>query len=211
MTWTRTPFLALALACAPTADETADDVVDTAPPAPEPPVFAAYAEGGDVVQDVEPSRYLGTWYEIGTYVIPFQAACTGSTAQYGVVDDDTISVRNRCLLDGLDGDPYVIEGTADAEDDTFTKLSVSFFGTFGSPYWVIERDGREGDAPYEWAIVSGPDDATLWILYREPQMPDVVLDPLLDRLEERGFDLDEISWTEQPEEPFTDEELADAG
>lgn len=178
-------------------------------PTPDPtPVFAPLEASGEVVERVDLPRYLGTWYEIGTYVIPFQAACVGSTAQYGVVDDDTISVRNRCLIDDFDGRVFAITGTADLVDASGACLSVTFFGDFGAPYWVIELDDQPGDQPYDWAVVSGPDNATLWILYREPQMPDSLLDPIVERLVARGFDEAEISWTVQPEAPFTEEELA---
>jgi apolipoprotein D and lipocalin family protein len=166
------------------------------------PVFTPLDASGEVVEGVDLGRYVGAWYEIGTYVIPFQAACTGSTAAYAPIDEQTISVRNRCLVGDLDGEPFVIEGDATLVNETNTRLSVRFFGDFGAPYWVVELDGSEGDAPYEWAVVSGPAYATLWILHRAPQMPDTLLDPILDRLADRGFDLSKISWTVQPEAPF---------
>jgi apolipoprotein D and lipocalin family protein len=174
------------------------EVVD----APAGPVFMPMDESGEVVEAVELSRYVGAWYEIGTYVIPFQAACTGSTAAYAPRDEGSITVRNRCLVGGLDGEPFVIEGSASLENATNTRLSVTFFGDFGAPYWVVELDGSAGDAPYDWAVVSGPGDATLWILHRAPQMPDALLGPILDRLEARGFDLSRISWTVQPDAAF---------
>jgi apolipoprotein D and lipocalin family protein len=200
----------LAAGCA----EPSSDALDSAAAVePDPtPVFTPLDESGEVVEGVELSRYVGAWYEIGTFVIPFQAACTGSTAAYAPIDERTISVRNRCLINDLDGDPFVIEGDATLENVTNTRLSVRFFGDFGAPYWVVELDGQPGEQPYDWAVVSGPAYGTLWILHRAPQMPASLLDPILDRLEARGFDLSRISWTVQPEVPFSEADvLGDGG
>ena len=188
--------------------------IDTAPEieTDPTPIFTPLDASGEVVEAVDLSRYVGAWYEIGTFVIPFQAACTGSTAAYAPIDEQTISVRNRCLINDLDGDPFVIEGDATLENATNTRLSVRFFGDFGAPYWVVELDGQPGDAPYDWAVVSGPAYGTLWILHRAPQMPASLLDPILDRLASRGFDLSRISWTLQPETPFAESDvLGDGG
>ena len=35
----------------------------------------------------EPERYLGLWYEVSRYPVPFQAGCVGVTAEYGLRDD----------------------------------------------------------------------------------------------------------------------------
>jgi apolipoprotein D and lipocalin family protein len=198
-------FASVLAACGP-------DVADGTPsdePGPEalPPVFAPRDASGEVVTAVDLGRYEGLWYEIGTFPIAFQAACTGSTAQYGAIDATTISVRNRCLLGDLDGQPFVVEGSATLENDAATRLSVRFFGDFGAPYWVVELDGREGDARYAWAVVSGPGQASLWILSRTPTLPEPWQEAILERLEADGFDLDRLVFTEQPEDGFTAEEL----
>lgn len=180
-----------------------DPLETDGPPAPATPVFAPYAADGVTVEQVDLDRYLGTWFELGTFPIFWQASCVATTATYGVRDDGDISVFNRCLIGDLDGEPFSFLGRARAVDDTNARLEVTFApdGSGGAPYWVVELDGEEGDAPYAWAIVSGPGNASLWILAREPQ-PNLDLQPILERLEARGFDLDRLRWTAQPEEPF---------
>ena len=111
-------------------------------------------------------------------------------------------VFNQCRNGGLEGDPFSFTGKALPVDDTFAKLEVSFFGDNGAPYWVIELDGQEGDAPYRWALVSDPTMDTLWILSRTPQLDDAMLQPLLERLEERGYDTEALSYTDQPADPY---------
>lgn len=178
-------------ACAP-----ADDVASETP---FEVVFAPQRADGDSVVDVDLDRYLGTWFEIATWPIPWQAACTATTATYGLREDGDLSVFNRCRLDEIDGAPFSFLGRATPVDDTNARLLVSFFSAEGgAPYWVIERDDRDVDEPYRWAVVSDPTDSTLWILHRHPQMDDALLAPLLARIAARGLDVDRLVYTEQP-------------
>ena len=195
-----------ALACTPSDAPDGGSDVDTAAPEPvEVPVFAPLEEGDvevPTVTVVDVPRYLGTWYEIATYPIFFQTLCARTTATYSPRDEGGLVVFNQCRNGGLEGDPFSFTGKALPVDDTFAKLEVSFFGDNGAPYWVIELDGQEGDAPYRWALVSDPTMDTLWILSRTPQLDDAMLQPLLERLEERGYDTEALSYTDQPADPY---------
>jgi apolipoprotein D and lipocalin family protein len=175
-----------------------------APPAEAaPPVFAPLGDGEvPTVQAVDVGRYLGSWFEIATFPILFQRACARTSATYGVRDEGGLTVFNQCRVGGLDGQPFAFTGKALPVDETNARLEVSFFGDAGAPYWVIELDGAEGEAPYDWALVSDPTMNTLWILHRSPQMDEVLLEPLLERLDERGYDTAALSFTEQPAEAW---------
>jgi apolipoprotein D and lipocalin family protein len=197
-------WVGLLSGCDPASEDGSTPEVD-APEEVLPPVFAPL-ESGEVevptVAQVDVERYLGTWYEIATYPIFFQRQCARTSATYSPRDEGGLVVFNQCRLGGIDGEPFDFTGKALPTDDTFAKLEVSFFGDNGAPYWVIELDGREGEAPYGWALVSDPTMATLWILARTPQLDEVVLEGLLERLEARGYDVEALSYTQQPAEPY---------
>ena len=40
----------------------------------------------------EPARYVGVWHEIARFPVPFEAGCTGVTAEYGLRSDGLLSV-----------------------------------------------------------------------------------------------------------------------
>jgi len=167
-------------------------------PEPSETVFASYAAEEKTVSYVDLPRYLGKWYEIGTYVIPFQQGCTGSTATYAL-DGENVSVTNECFLNSLDGE-YKVD-TARAEiinRETNAELLVYFTEDFGADYWIIELDGQDSEEPYEWAVVGSSFPIFLWVLSRTPQMDETRLGLILDRLEERGYDIEDISFTTQP-------------
>ncbi len=190
----RVIWLPLVVACS--AGETGDSddsdaVADDAPAW----TFAPPADDGLSVGAIEPTRYLGVWYEIATTPSFIQQDCAGTTAEYGVVDDDTISVYNRCYLGGLDGEVNEIRGTADFGDASYARLYVDFGFGFAAPYFVVEVDGSGGDAPYQFAAVNSAG-FQIWILARTPTIDEALYGELVDRLAARGLKADELVRTE---------------
>ena len=48
------------------------------------------------VEKVELNKYLGSWYEIARYEHFFERDCKNVTANYSMMDTETIKVINRC-------------------------------------------------------------------------------------------------------------------
>jgi apolipoprotein D and lipocalin family protein len=111
----------------------------------------------------DPERYLGTWYEVARYPVPFEKGCAGVTAEYASIGANKISVRNTCR--NLDGsEQSVIDGTADIVGPGRLEVSfpsVPFAGA--ANYWVLWVD--EG---YRTAVVGAPNGKSGWILNRDP-------------------------------------------
>jgi apolipoprotein D and lipocalin family protein len=147
----------------------------------------------EVVPTVDLDRYAGLWYELAAYPTSFQEGCVGSTAEYGLLEEDPVvlSVFNTCYE--ADGETRTIRGTARPTNDGNSKLSVSF-NLFPAPYWIIDLDPSFGSQPYEWAVVSDPTRSFLWILTREPSLDDETLEGIFDRLEDQDYDLDKLEW-----------------
>ena len=169
-------------------------------------VLISYAADGESVEQVDPARYLGLWYEIATTPSRQQASCSGTMAEYSLIDDETIGVTNRCYAGGLNGRLNEIQATARPLDDTFARLMVDFGFGFEAPYTVIELFEPPGDEPYTYAAVT-TSDVQYWILSRSPQMDDEMYETLLDKIAERGGDPSRLIMTAQPE--LTDESTAD--
>ena len=148
--------------------------------------------GVEPVRDFEPERYLGTWYEIARLDHPFERGLERITATYARRDDGGIRVLNRGYdVQGgtwreAEGKAYFI-GSPDVG-----RLKVSFFGPFYGSYNVMALD-QEG---YRWAMVCGPDTDYLWILSREPKLPEAVLEHLLVLASARGFETDKLIYVE---------------
>ena len=163
-------------------------------------MFMPLSEEGDVVSFVEIDRYMGRWYEIATTPSFQQAACFGTAADYVFnEEEDWVDVTNTCNTLSATGFLQQIEGRAELDDlETQAKLLVFFFSQ-GSPYWVVALDGREGPEQYQWAVVSVPGSQTMWLLSRTPQMEPGLRESIEAHLEERGFPVDTLMDTPQPE------------
>lgn len=149
------------------------------------------------VDGLELDRYLGRWFEIGSYPNQFQAGCSGTVAEYRLKDDGDIEVKNTCTVDGRPNEAF---GVARAVDLDAGKLEVSFFGPFFGDYWVVElgEDAAAGaDAPYTYAVVTSPSRDFLWVLSREPTMDDATLDGIFARLAEQSIDRERFVLTAQ--------------
>jgi apolipoprotein D and lipocalin family protein len=158
-------------------------------------LMAAAAELATVPY-VDLERYQGKWYEVARFPHRFQSDCAGSTAEYALRADGTVSVRNTCYRE--DGEVRTVEGTARAVDETNARLSVRFEGLFFKlfswfikpNYWIVELD-----PDYRYAVVGAPNRKYLWILSREPQMEESLYRELLERIEKHGFAIEKIRRT----------------
>lgn len=142
--------------------------------------------GVEPVRDFEIDRYLGKWYEIARLDHSFERGLHNVTAEYSMREDGGVRVLNRGYSrekgwNEAEGKAYFVE----EPDRAFLK--VSFFGPFYGSYIVFELD-----EDYEYAFVSGPKTSYLWLLARQPEVTDEVMQRFRSRAGELGFDLDEL-------------------
>jgi len=153
-------------------------------------------EGVEPVQDFEPDRYLGKWYEIARLDHSFERGLTRVTAEYSRRDDGGIRVLNRGYNAG-DGKWEQAEGKAYfVRSDNEGYLKVSFFGPFYGAYVVF---GLDDD--YQYSFVSGPDRSYLWLLARTPTVDQYVADRFVAAAVELGYPTDELIFVDQSPVP----------
>lgn len=156
---------------------------------------ATTPQGVHVVSGFELERYLGTWYEIARLDHHFERGLSRVSATYSMRSDGGINVVNR---------GYNIEHKAwkevngrayPAGDPGEAKLKVTFFWPFYAGYNVIDLDV----ADYGYALVCGPSTNYLWILARDRQLEQAVLDRLVSKARGYGFDTDELIFVDHGE------------
>jgi len=134
----------------------------------------------------EPDRYLGVWYEVARYPVPFQAGCVGVTAEYGLRDDGLLSVRNICR-DAAGQVTSQITGTAEITGPGRLKVRFPSVPFVAADYWVLWTD-----EDYRTAVVGAPDGRSGWILNRTPDIRADRLEAAHDVLQFNGYDLDRL-------------------
>lgn len=163
------------------------------------PLAAQNAPGSqpETVASVDLERYAGRWYEYARIPNRFQEQCArNTTADYTILENGRVEVVNRCVKS--DGTVDEARGIARVVDpDTNARLKVSFvrllgFNLFWGDYWVI---GLGDD--YEYAVVGTPDRKYGWLLTREPEIPEALVDELFFVLETRGYRYSDFAVTPQ--------------
>jgi apolipoprotein D and lipocalin family protein len=153
----------------------------------------------EAIAALDVPRYMGTWYEVAKYPNWFQKRCIANTsATYAVQPDGMLQVLNRCQKE--DGSMTDARGEAKQVGDAnspklkvrFAPAWLSFLPFVWGNYWVIDLDPQ-----YQLAAVSEPSRKYLWILSRTQTVEPKAYDALLQRLKEKGFNLDAIEISKQ--------------
>jgi apolipoprotein D and lipocalin family protein len=143
----------------------------------------------ETVKYVELKKYMGTWFEIAAFPQSFEKGCICTSATYGLAEDGSVIVKNRCIQnDKL----KVTEGRAFVTDHTNAKLEVQFFWPIKGKYWIIDLA-----KDYSYAVVGHPNRNYLWILSRRPTLDEQTYNELVVRAADKGFDVRNLVKTEQ--------------
>ena len=144
--------------------------------------------GIEPVDGFEVERYLGTWYEIARLDHSFERGLHEVSATYTLRDDGGIKVVNRGY-NPEKGEWKEAVGKAYLVGDPGTgRLKVSFWGPFYGAYNIIALDKKD----YSHAMVCGPTRNYLWILARNPWMPESLKAELVMKADQLGFETDEL-------------------
>ena len=148
-------------------------------------------EGVTPVRGFQLERYLGTWYEIARLDHSFERKLDNVSARYSLRSDGDVQVINAGYRtdSGRRKEAVGVAKFIGAQD--VGSLKVSFFGPFYGGYHVVELDEE-----YRWALVVGQNHKYMWILAREKELPQSIVDQLLAKAEALGFDTSELIWVE---------------
>lgn len=133
----------------------------------------AFAKPLPTVDYVEVPRYIGKWYAISALPQFFTRNCKAQTAEYEIINSQTISVLNTCLKEKgketIKGQAVVSNASTNAElivtfDSFFTRL----FRVKGD-YNIIKLD-----KDYQYVMVASDNRKSLWIMSRQPNMPEAI-------------------------------------
>lgn len=150
---------------------------------------ASSARAPAVAQVVDLGRYVGTWYEIARLPTPHERRCAQDVTATYRIDGAGVRVINRCRR--RNGSVAEVRGRARVADPVSrAKLRISFAPAWlrwlpwaWSDYWILDVS-----PDYGMALVGTPDLKSLWVLAREPTIPDASYHALLLQAAAQGYD-----------------------
>ena len=150
---------------------------------------ASIPKGASAVKPFDLDRYLGKWYEIARKDFKYEKNLNNVTADYSLNDDGSIRVVNRGYDVVKEEGKESVGKAKPVGDPKEGRLKVSFFGPFYAGYNVIEIDPN-----YQYVLVAGDDLKNLWILSRQPSIPEDVQNRYLQKAQEIGYDTSDLVW-----------------
>jgi len=149
-----------------------------------------------VVNTIDLEKYLGTWYEYARLDVSFERGMTETQANYSMLEPDRKGrTRIRVVNSGIkNGRSKMAKGKAYipiAEEPA--RLLVSFFGPFYGDYNVIALDMEN----YQYALVAGSSTKYLWILTREKDLDNTILEKLKSIARSYGYDTDKLIYPQK--------------
>jgi apolipoprotein D and lipocalin family protein len=144
------------------------------------------------VTGFELERYLGKWYEIARFDHSFERNLSKVSAHYSLRQDGGVEVVNQGF-NQKSGKWEMVTGKAYfIEKKNVGSLKVSFFGPFYGGYHILALDQQD----YSYAMVTGPSRSYLWILSREKTLDSVILEKLVGKAKQWGFETDKLIYVE---------------
>ncbi len=143
------------------------------------------------VENFKLTEYLGTWYEIVRLEHRFEKGMEAISATYSMREDAGVKVLNKGYKTAekewseAEGKAYFVQ----SPDKGFLK--VSFFGPFYGSYIVMDTDYKT------YTMISGPDLSYFWILSRTPTLDAKILNRLLAKAKDAGFDTNALIYPDQ--------------
>ncbi len=147
-------------------------------------------KGVQAVKPFDLGKYLGKWHEIARLDFMFEKNVDYVTAEYSRNEDGTIKVVNRGYNYRKQEEVENIGEAIPIGDENEGMLKVSFCKPFYAGYNVIAIDNK-----YKYALVAGRNHNYLWILSKEKEIPEKIVNEYLEKAESLGFDISRLIWT----------------
>jgi apolipoprotein D and lipocalin family protein len=141
---------------------------------------------------VDIARYIGKWYSISALPQFFTRNCIAQTAEYGILNESSISVLNTCYKENgkttdIKGKAVVVDSLTNARlEVTFDNFFTRLFGIKGEYVIIKLSDG------YDTVLVGTTDRKSLWIMARTPSLDADVFNEYKKNAFDLGFPVDKL-------------------
>jgi len=140
------------------------------------------------VDSLDLERYMGDWYVIANIPTFVEKGAVNAIEHYDLRDDGDVDITFTFFKNNVEGKfkemharGFVQEGTGNA------RWKVQFIWPLKSPFYVMDLDEN-----YNYTVIGLPSRDYLWIMAREPLLPDSIYSDIVARTAEAGYDTTRI-------------------
>lgn len=155
-------------------------------------LFSACADPEtDNVKQVDRSRFLGTWYEVGVLPNSFNKGCSCNKIDLQEdPDDGYVKMIYSCIKKEKQG--AVLAKIFYKDANNFSSFKLQYFWPFRNKLFVMALDSG-----YTYSMIAGPDRDHLQILSRNKTLDEATVRMLVNQAGSQGYDVDALVFPEQ--------------
>ncbi|WP_018168581.1 lipocalin family protein [Thioalkalivibrio sp. ALMg9] len=139
------------------------------------------------VDHVDLDRYMGDWYVIANIPTFLERDAYNALEQYALNDDGTIATTFSFNKGGFDGPRREYNPTGFVQSEDNAEWGMRFLWPFKAEFLIVYLDEA-----YSQTVIGRSKRDYVWIMAREPAMPEDDYQAILAYLDELGYDTDEI-------------------
>lgn len=151
----------------------------------------AFASNLPTADYVDVNRFIGKWYAIHSLPQFFTRNCNAQTAEYGIINEQTISVKNTCIKSRKN---TVIKGQAVVKNAATNAELIVTFNSFFTRLFRVKGDYNviKLDKDYKYVLVGSKNRKSLWIMSRSPSLPKDIYEEYSQYAKELGFPVEKL-------------------
>lgn len=134
------------------------------------------------------TRFMGLWYNIASKPNIIESKCKCAQTVDTLIESLVIELSESCLIFGKN---ITSKSKAVATIPGYGNWT-NVNGPAKADYWVVEMD-----PDYQWAILGQPSRKGFWIIARNYQIDNALLDKLVARGKQLDFDLSDLEMQDQ--------------
>ena len=140
------------------------------------------------VESVDLKRFMGDWYVIASIPTYIEKDAYNAVESYRLDDDGTVATTFKFNKGGFDGPLKIYTPSGFIQDITSNAVwGMQFFWPFKAEYRIIYLTDD-----YSQTVIGRSKRDYVWIMAREPSIPNEDYDRILQFLTEQGYKLDKL-------------------
>lgn len=144
--------------------------------------------------DVDMSKIMGTWYEIGRLDTFIQDELYNTSHTFTMSHDkpNCFKVVISGNVKSMDGDRKSFEGSGCMKAGTSGRMDIEFLWPFKVEYVIMDMSSDN-----KCMLIGTDSRRYAWMLCREPMMSDDIRKDMMKKLDSMGFDISKMYMTKQ--------------
>ena len=144
------------------------------------------------VEEVDLDRFMGDWYVIANIPTRIEKGAHNAVESYRLNGDGTIATTFTFRDGGFDGEKKAYHPRGFVSEESNAIWGMQFVWPFKADYRIVYLD-----RDYAVTVIGRNKRDYVWIMAREPSLPDETMDEIMRYLDSVGYDTSQVEMVPQ--------------